>query len=258
VNVGIYNFQIGDGKIYEPLSQPETFEKPAPRPIVKKRKIERFNPMSKFEKDANLWHKRFCHKSGMRRTIRFQGCLGLPATYKELKNLHCLCEACLSAKMAHCLHPPVFRRQWKLGQFLHIDNHAKPVLSWNKKRYTIMIVEHVSKFNFPIHILKKDQAGHLLVYAIRWFERRTGTKVLAIQCDSAGEFVGEKTEIYAYCMEEGITIQATSRSSPEENGVAEAYNKVTWYSAEALKYHSKTPDRFWTERERHVCLVQNP
>jgi hypothetical protein len=255
VNNGIYTFDKGDGKIYEQLSTAESLERPIPRPTQKKRKVERFDPMKEHEKLATLWHACYCHKSGLRRTIRFQGCLGLPKTYRELEKLKDICESCLKAKMAHCVHPPVFRRLWVLGQLIHFDLHMKPILSWNGKRYSLMVVEHLSKFNLVIHLRKKSEAGKHMLFVIRWFERRTGNKVLAIQCDSAREFVGANTEIYSYCMEEGIDVNATSRSSPQENSIAEAYNKVTHYSAEAIKWHSNNPDRFWCERERHVCLV---
>jgi hypothetical protein len=255
VEIGVYAFEHGDGKIYESLTPDEQHEKPVPRPKISKRKVSRFDPMKKFANDGRLLHDRFAHKSGLRRTIRFQGCLGLPATYKELCNTHVVCAACLAAKMSRCVHPPVFRREWRLGQLMHVDNHYKPILSWSGKRYTIMIVEHVSRYNLPLHIRKKSEASRVLIYAIMWFQRRTGTKMLAMQCDSAPEFIGENTEIYQYCMSKGISIQATSRSNPAENGVAEAYNKVTHYTAEAMKFRSKVADKFWTEREVHACLV---
>ncbi len=43
--IGIYNFEVGDGIIKEPLSVLELPEKPIPRPVIRKRKKERWDPM---------------------------------------------------------------------------------------------------------------------------------------------------------------------------------------------------------------------
>jgi hypothetical protein len=166
--IGIYNFETGDGTITESLTKREVPEVPVPRPIVRKRKIERWDPMKAFKKDHSILHQRWGHKSGLRQTIRFQGCLGLPMTYKELTNSKCICEACLMAKMCKCVHPPVFRRLWLIRQLVHFDLHYKPFLSWCKKQYTLMCVEHVAKYSKVLFMLKKSSAFNQCLIFMAW------------------------------------------------------------------------------------------
>jgi hypothetical protein len=250
--IGIYSFETGNGVIREQLAISELGERPIPRPIVKKRKKERWDPMREFGNNLALLHKRWAHKSGLRRTIRFQGCRGLPLKYSDLKDKDCICEACLMAKMSKCIHSPVFRRLWLIGQLLHFDEQQKPVRSWNGKHHTLMAVEHVAKYVKPYFLALKSDAYEFCLAFIAWVERRTGNKVLAIQCDGGGEFTGE---LHRYCVKNGIGFQKTSRANPEENGVAEAYNKVNHQTAEAMKWQAGMADKFWPERETHGCLI---
>jgi hypothetical protein len=242
--IGIYSFEDGDGLIKEQLSVAEVPEKPIPRPIIRKRKKERWDPMRPFQKSLPLLHKRWCHKSGLRRTIRFQGCSGLPLSYRDLQDAECLCEACLKAKMSRCIHPPVFRRLWLIGQLVHFDLQEKPIQSWDMKKHTLMCVEHKAKYSKVYFIFKKSGAFEYCVMFIAWIERRTGNKVLAVQCDGGGEFTGE---LLRHCQKKGINFQKTARANPAENGVAEAYNKVNHQTAEALKYQAHQADKFWPE-----------
>ena len=137
--------------------------------------------------------------------------------YKELQDANCICEACLKAKMSRCIHPPVFRRIWLIGQLMHFDLQEKPVHSWNAKKYTLMCVEHKAKYSKPYFVAKKSDAFNSCLMFIAWIERRTGNKTLAIQCDGGGEFTGD---LLRHCRASGINFQKTSRANPAENGVA--------------------------------------
>jgi hypothetical protein len=205
--IGIYNFEDGDGNMDEHLTKDELGEVPIPRPITRKRAIARQDPMRQYATDHQLQHNRWCHKSGLRRTIRFQGVQGLPKTYKELMNRKFICESCLKAKMTKCIHPPVFWRQWKIGQLMHADLHMKPIRSWNGKRYSLMCVEHVLKYCMVYFLAHKSDAFEFILIFITWLQRRTGNKLLAVQADGGGEFTGE---LYIWCGRKGITFQKTS------------------------------------------------
>jgi hypothetical protein len=89
-----------------------------------------------------------------------------------------------------------------------------------------------------------------------WLQRRTGNKVIAVQCDGGGEFLGEKENgLLFYCLSKGIEIRTTSRSTPAENGVTESYCKSTHNAAQTIGFHGKTSLKFWPERETHVAMV---
>jgi hypothetical protein len=135
---------------------------------------------------------------------------------------------------------------------MHADLHEKPVMSWNGKKYSLMCVEHVSKYSMVYFLTYKSDAFEYCLIFIAWVERRTGTKMLAVQADGGGEFTGE---LFVWCKHNGLTFQKTSRATPEENGVAEAYNKVNHQTAEVMKFEAKQANKFWPERESHGCLV---
>ena len=109
---------------------------------------------------------------------------------------------------------------------LHIDNHEKNILSYQKNKYSLSVVEDYSKMDLSEFLKKKSDAGEVLINLIAKLQRQLDVKVKIIQCDGAQEFVGPTTKIGQYCTEKGIHIRFSSRDDSTENGVAECANET--------------------------------
>ena len=137
-----------------------------------------------------------------------------------------VCTACELAKAKKKSHTPGTRTKRKLSEMLHIDNHEKNILSYQKNKYSFSVVEDYSKMDLSEFLKKKSDAGEVLINLIAKLQRQLDVKVKIIQCNSAWEFVGPAMKIGQYCAEKGIHIRFSSRDDSAENGIAECANET--------------------------------
>ncbi|CAI7926844.1 unnamed protein product [Closterium sp. NIES-54] len=83
----------------------------------------------------------------------------------------------------------------------------------------------------------------------------SGHKVKVIRTDNGGEFIGADFE--AVLKKKGIQHQLTVPYNPQQNGVAERFNRTLQKGARTLLGRAGLPDPFWVTALRQVALVKN-
>ncbi|GJP86182.1 hypothetical protein CLOP_g16239 [Closterium sp. NIES-67] len=86
-------------------------------------------------------------------------------------------------------------------------------------------------------------------------ERECGHKVKVIRSDNGGEFIGADFE--GELKRKGIQHQLTVPYNPQQNGVAERFNRTLQEGARTLLGRAGLPDPFWVSALRQVALVKN-
>ncbi|CAI7789477.1 unnamed protein product, partial [Closterium sp. NIES-54] len=86
-------------------------------------------------------------------------------------------------------------------------------------------------------------------------QRESGHKVKVIRTDNGGEFIGADFE--AVLKKKGIQHQLTVPYNPQQNGVAERFNRTLQEGARTLLGRAGLPDPFWVIALRQVALVKN-
>ncbi|CAI7914575.1 unnamed protein product [Closterium sp. NIES-54] len=86
-------------------------------------------------------------------------------------------------------------------------------------------------------------------------QRESGHKVKVIRTDNGGEFIGADFE--AVLKKKGIQNQLTVPYNPQQNGVAEHFNRTLQEGARTLLGRAGLPDPFWVTALRQVALVKN-
>ena len=76
-------------------------------------------------------------------------------------------------------------------------------------------------------------------------EAQTDQKLLALRDDKGGEYISN--EFDAFCAEHGIERQHTVRNRPQQNGVAERFNRTLAEGITAMLSESGLPPTFWGE-----------
>ncbi|CAI7912266.1 unnamed protein product [Closterium sp. NIES-53] len=84
---------------------------------------------------------------------------------------------------------------------------------------------------------------------------KSGHKVKGIRTDNGGEFIGADFE--AVLKKKGIQHQLTVPYNPQQNGVAERFNRTLQEGARTLLGRAGLPDPFWVTALRQVTLVKN-
>ncbi|CAI7925980.1 unnamed protein product, partial [Closterium sp. NIES-53] len=86
-------------------------------------------------------------------------------------------------------------------------------------------------------------------------QRESGHKVKVIRTDNGGEFIGADFE--SVLKKKGIQHQLTVPYNPQQNGVAERFNRTLQEGARTLLGRAGLPDPFWVTALRQVALVKN-
>ncbi|CAI7845909.1 unnamed protein product [Closterium sp. NIES-54] len=86
-------------------------------------------------------------------------------------------------------------------------------------------------------------------------QKKSGHKVKGIRTDNGGEFIGADFE--AVLKKKGIQHQLTVPYNPQQNGVAERFNRTLQEGARTLLGRAGLPDPFWVTALRQVTLVKN-
>ncbi|GJP80118.1 hypothetical protein CLOP_g10348 [Closterium sp. NIES-67] len=86
-------------------------------------------------------------------------------------------------------------------------------------------------------------------------QRECGYKVKVIRSDNGGEFIGADFE--GELKRKGIQHQLTVPYNPQQNGVAERFNRTLQEGARTLLGRAGLPDPFWVSALRQVALVKN-
>ncbi|CAI7793262.1 unnamed protein product, partial [Closterium sp. NIES-53] len=89
-----------------------------------------------------------------------------------------------------------------------------------------------------------------------WHERlESGHRVKVIRTDNGVEFIGADFE--AVLKKKGIQHQLTVPYNPQQNGMAECFNRTLQEGARTLLGRAGLPDPFWVTALRQVVLVKN-
>ncbi|CAI7884705.1 unnamed protein product [Closterium sp. NIES-54] len=86
-------------------------------------------------------------------------------------------------------------------------------------------------------------------------QRESRHKVKVIRTDNGGEFIGADFE--AVLKKKGIEHQLTMPYNPQQNSVAERFNRTLQEGARTLLGRAGLPDPFWVTALRQVALVKN-
>ena len=166
------------------------------------------------------------------------------------------CVHCLSGKQHKCVHTKLHeKRERKIGDLFHTDHQKKPVISWNKKEYGVILVENESGFCKLLPIQHKFNVSEVLIKALKWFACQIGRHAKELQCDGGGEFIGPNTEIHKYMEKKGMQYRISVARTPQSNGMAEVYGKLVCETGLTIRTAGKVPHKFWPESEIHAALL---
>ncbi|CAI7891857.1 unnamed protein product [Closterium sp. NIES-54] len=128
--------------------------------------------------------------------------------------------------------------------------------SLSGSRYILTIVDDHTRavWVYPLKT-KGEVAAAVLKEWMPRAQRESGHKVKVIRTDNGGEFVGADFE--AVLKKKGIQHQLMVPYNPQQNGVAERFNRTLQEGARTLLGCAGLPDPFWVTALRQVALVKN-
>ncbi|CAI7874177.1 unnamed protein product [Closterium sp. NIES-53] len=209
------------------------------------------------EADWETWHERLCHvnfpmlqklvKDGSLKGLEVKGAV------KEIGS----CPTCLTTKFTKFPFSSGTGPAKAPLALVHMDvvgPTRAPSLS--SSRYFLTIVDDHTRavWVYPLKTKAKVVATVLKEWMPR-AQRESGHKVKVIRTDNGGEFIGADFE--AVLKKKGIQHQLTVTYNPQQNGVAERFNRTLQEGARTLLGRARLPNPFWVTALRQVTLVKN-
>ena len=195
--------------------------------------------------DLSLWHRRTMHHNlaGIQRVLRDDLATGLSldATTKPDP----VCEPCLAGKMHARSFPSTGTITTSVLELVHADLVEMPVRTAQGYRYFVGFHDDASSFHAVYLLRRKSDAFDSFMEYKAWAERTTGKRIISLQEDKGGEFVGKRWD--AMYASTGIRPRETTRKRPEQNGVAERANRTVVEGTCAVLAESGLPHSFWGE-----------
>ncbi|CAI7793873.1 unnamed protein product [Closterium sp. NIES-54] len=209
------------------------------------------------EADWEMWHERLCHVNiPMLQKLVKDGCLkGLEVKggAKEIGN----CPTCLETKFTKFPFSSSTGPAKAPLALVHMDVVGPTrALSLSGSRYFLTIVDDHTRavWVYPLKT-KGEVAAAVLKEWMPRAQRESGHKVKVIRTDNGGEFIGADVE--KELKRKGIQHQLTVPYNPEQNGVAERFNRTLQEGARTLIGRAGLPDPFWVTALRQVVVVKN-
>jgi hypothetical protein len=198
--------------------------------------------LAKHQLPIDLIHQRLAHFSNDYIAKTIANTKGLEQIQHTIEN-SIACKPCLEGKSHKTKGQNKLSDSLRPLELIHTDIAGPFLKSLNSKRYIITFIDDYTRSIFIYPIATKGEAIDKLRHLYSKLEASTDLKIARIRADNAKEFKSIKWN--KYTKEKGIITEYTAPYSPEQNGIAERYNRIILDHARAVITAKKIPLKLW-------------
>ncbi|GKE48154.1 retrovirus-related pol polyprotein from transposon TNT 1-94 [Tanacetum coccineum] len=203
-----------------------------------------------------LWHQRLSHLNfdTIDELARNDLVTGLPKFKYHKEHL---CPSCEQGKSKRASHPPqpVPNSKQRL-HLLHMDFCGPMrIESINGKRYVLVIVDDYSRYTWVHFLRAKDEAPEVTKTVLKKINVLLQASVIMVRTENGIEFKNQVLQEYFNSV--GISHQASSVRTPQQNGVVERRNRTLVEAAKTMLIFSRALLFLWAEEIATACYTQN-
>ena len=201
-------------------------------------------------KGAQLWHQRFGHLgfSNISKLIKGNMVTGIPnisATVLD-EAATSVCEPCVLGKQARKPFKSSKTETKQPLEVVHMDLFGPiSVKSMGGNYYGGTLTDGHTDFHEVICVPSKSDIKGAVKRVLNKWENLTGFKTKFVRTDRGGEYVNK--ELSDWFEGRGIIHQKTAPYTPEQNGVAERYNRTLWEKARSMMQAAGVKKSLWAE-----------
>ncbi|KAL6328217.1 hypothetical protein AAG906_034360 [Vitis piasezkii] len=215
-------------------------------------------PLTK-EISSLLWHKRLRHIS-KERVERLISSGILPRLNSDDFEI---CVDCVKGKLIKTKKKGASRSQ-NLLEIVHTDISGPYSTTLCGNKYFITFIDDFSRYGYMYLIKEKvDDLEMFKVFRIE-VEKQLGKVIKIVRSDRGGEYygkhgdVGQQNGLFArYLQDNGIVARYTMPGSPEQNGMAERWNRTLMEMKRSMMSRSNLPEYLWGEAIKTVTYILN-
>ena len=215
---------------------------------------------------VDVWHQRFGHLNHkyIEKLMKNNLVNGMDSCQThETSN----CEACILGKMTRRSFPKKSdSRATRPLEIIHSDVCGPmQVNSIGGSRYILSFIDDYSRYATIYFLKQKSEVLEKFKNYVQMVENSMGERkienlyiwnnVKAMRSDNGGEYTS--AQFSDFCASKGISHQFTNPFSPEQNGVAERFNRTLIESVRSMILHACLPLNLWAEAASTFVYVHN-
>ncbi|KIL61839.1 hypothetical protein M378DRAFT_1056806, partial [Amanita muscaria Koide BX008] len=202
------------------------------------------------------WHKRFGHiaVSGLQHLQRRNLIDGFNVDESsELVD----CETCIQAKQSRTPFPSTVDHETTFpGELTHIDLWGPArFTATNGARYYMTLIDDYSRHCTLKLLEKKSDAPQKIKDYLTSIFVQSRNMPKAVQTDNGTEFMN--ADLKSWLEHRGIDLRPTAPYSPEQNGIAERYNRTLADLVRAMLLAQRIPKVLWGTAALHAVYLRN-
>ena len=144
----------------------------------------------------------------------------------------------------------------KPGELTHTDVWGPAhVSSLQGYRYYVSIIDDVTRHcTISFMKTKYETMAKVKQYLVH-IEHQHSLLPKAIRADNGCEYINKDLQVW--CLDRGLEIQTTTPYTPEQNGIAERWNKTVVKLARSMILACDLPNELWPEAMSHATYIRN-
>jgi len=204
--------------------------------------------------EATVWHHRLGHPG--QRTLRMVPAHVVGLENKKLLLTKSVCEGCAVAKSHRLPFGKAMSRALAPLDRVHTDVCGPmPTTSYGGSRYIVTFIDDATRFAKAYYLKNKSETfGKFLEYKALQ-EKQTGRSLKTLRSDGGGEYIN--AEMHEYCQAQGIRHETTTADTPQQNGVAERFNRTLLEALRAMMHAAGVPEELWAELAATAVYLRN-
>ena len=204
--------------------------------------------------EYTLWHHRLGHPSRNVLLSMPNHVIGLEQA--TLKPPDGKCSACLRAKASRMPFGNATSRATTKLERVHSDLCGPmPVTSINGAKYVLTFIDDFTRHATIYFLANKSETFEKFLKFKASVERQSGQLIKILRSDGGGEFTSH--EFRDYLATNGIRHETTVAETPEQNGVAERYNRTLIEAIRSLMLAGNIPGNLWAELGATAAYLRN-
>ena len=200
------------------------------------------------------WHNRYGHLNvaGLSELSRKKLVNGLNIQFPNEIN----CTTCLKSKCTTKPFSSSENRATELLEIIHTDICGPVnVNSSGGARYILTFIDDYSRYVFVYFLKNKSQTFETFKEFKAMVECQTGRRIKMLRSDNGTEFVNKVFDEFLKL--NGIKRQLTVPHTPQQNGVAERFNRTLVEMARAMLVYSGVDESLWAEAVNTAAYLRN-
>ncbi|GBP34018.1 Retrovirus-related Pol polyprotein from transposon TNT 1-94 [Eumeta japonica] len=204
---------------------------------------------------SEIWHRRLGHVNNNYLSKMQEAVEGLLLD-REAKISKSSCIVCCEGKPNRLPFPRNGNRSDDLLHIMHTDVCGPfKTVSLGGSRYFILFIDDYSRYTYIYFLKNKNEAFECFQKYKAKVKNKLNRKIKILRSDNGKEFVNK--EFDNYLNKAGIVHQKSNPYTPEQNGLAERFNRTVVEKARCLLFDAEMDENFWAEAANTAVYLQN-